>query len=563
MPRSKAFIALLFVTACPVWAQNQPPAAPVITEPQIGRIVNPADLHMETDPFSDGNPGDTHVCTAWEVWTAGMTSRVWVTSCIGGVERLHTHLGDGTFENSLAGRTEFFPDTDYVFRVRHRVSSGVAATEWSLWSTRTFRTGALTQIFELEARDVLTSPAPTLKEPGGANISLPGGPSPASISLLGHNGELLLQLTGPAGGLGLSLFNPPALLEHGAVKVVIRAGASGLILPECNLRFAAEDGRVRSVYVPQLNLDAGESAYLWVSLNGSTYEAEEAQTSPEFATLVRGAPVPWTVAPGYRIEVVASGFQLPVNMAFVPNPGPNPSDPLYYVNELYGTIKVVARDSTVSDYATGLLNFNPTGDFPGSGEQGLAGLCIDPATGDLFITVLYSSVPGVEATPHYPKVVRLRSNDGGRTLATQTIIRNMAGETMGQSHQISNISIGPDGNLYVHVGDGFDAARAQDLSSYRGKILRMSLLGFVLPDNPYYNGGIIDARDYSYAIGVRNPFGGAWRTSDGSHYMVDNGPSVDRFARLVAGRNYLWNGSDASLSRAASKVAAPTTSYSA
>ena len=36
----------------------------------------------------------------------------------------------------------------------------------------------------------------------------------------------------------------------------------------------------------------------------------------------------------------------------------------------------------------------------------------------------------------------------------------MAGETQGQSHQISNVSIGPDGKLYVHMGDGFDPATA-------------------------------------------------------------------------------------------------------
>ena len=55
----------------------------------------------------------------------------------------------------------------------------------------------------------------------------------------------------------------------------------------------------------------------------------------------------------------------------------------------------------------------------------------------------------------------------------------MVGETQGQSHQISNITIGPDGKLYVHVGDGFDTAMALNLDSYRGKILRMNLDGSV------------------------------------------------------------------------------------
>ena len=73
----------------------------------------------------------------------------------------------------------------------------------------------------------------------------------------------------------------------------------------------------------------------------------------------------------------------------VPNPGNNPSDPFMYVSELYGKIKVVTRSGAVSDYATGMLNFNPTGNFPGSGEQGVAGLAIDPVSGDLFASMVY------------------------------------------------------------------------------------------------------------------------------------------------------------------------------
>jgi hypothetical protein len=50
-----------------------------------------------------------------------------------------------------------------------------------------------------------------------------------------------------------------------------------------------------------------------------------------------------------------------------------------------------------------------------------------------------------------------------------------------------------------------------------------------------------------FAYGFRNPFGGVWRAADGGHYEVENGPSVDRFAKVVQGRNYLWSGTDASM----------------
>ncbi len=73
------------------------------------------------------------------------------------------------------------------------------------------------------------------------------------------------------------------------------------------------------------------------------------------------------------------------------------------------------------------------------------------------------------------------------------------------------------------------------------EILRMTLGGDPLTDNPFHDAGNgIGPRDYVYAYGFRNPFGGAWRAADGAHYEVENGPSVDRLARVDAGANYCW-----------------------
>jgi len=255
------------------------------------------------------------------------------------------------------------------------------------------------------------------------------------------------------------------------------------------------------------------------------------------------APVWRVMQPGYVVETVATGFQLPVNIAFVPQPAESPESPFYYVTELYGSIKVVTRGGVVSDYATGLLNFNPSGDFPGSGEMGVTGLLVDPATGDLYASMLY-----FENGQLHPKVDRFRSFDGGLTADVQETIFAVPNEPMGPSHQISNLSIGPDGKLYVHMGDGFNAATARNLDSFRGKILRMELDGRPVADNPFYDlSDGINSRDYIVALGVRNPFGGAWRTSDGAHYSVENGPSIDRMFKLEFGKDYRYDGSDGSM----------------
>ncbi len=262
------------------------------------------------------------------------------------------------------------------------------------------------------------------------------------------------------------------------------------------------------------------------------------------------APLPWAPARhGYRIEPVASGFQLPVTIAFHPNPGPLATDPLFYVTELYGTIKVVSRNGSVGTYASGLLNYDPSalGSFPGAGEQGLTGLCVDPATGDLFATMLYQTTDSRGNLVRYPRVARLHSSDGGRTGSVAADFR-MPGEPQGQSHQISTVSIGPDGKLYVHNGDGFEPTTAQNLGSYRGKVLRMGLDFAAPPDNPYYDSSDgITAKDFVWAYGLRNPFGGRWRAADGELYMVENGPSIDRLARILRGRNFGWDGNNSSM----------------
>jgi PKD repeat protein/glucose/arabinose dehydrogenase len=554
MPRATLTVLAFGVIITGLAQANNPPNTPLVTEPAVdGQVVNPSDVHMETAPFSDPDPGDTHVCSDWEIWTLAPFERVWATSCIGGVERVHSHLGDGTFENSHAGFTQLLHDTDYYVRTRHKDSSGDPGTEWSMWGERVFTTGPASQIFPLELEDVHPTPMPRWSDGAGSDIILPAAVTQPSLQLESAVGDLLLRFSGND-GLTNTITNPPGLPEHVDVRVRVSAGSapSGLVLPESTIELTDAHGDDYTIYLPALSLPAGQTTYYWVSENGSTYVGNDVQTEPEFSELARGAPVPWAVRQaGFKVEVVATGFQLPVNITFVPDAGTQPADPFYYVSELYGTIKVVTRDGTVGDYATGLLDFDPTGNFPGSGEQGLTGIVVDPVSGDVFAAMLYDSPlnPGT----HYPKVDRFHSTDGGLTAATRTTILDMAGETQGQSHQISNLTIGPgDGKLYVHMGDGFDASTAQNLDSFRGKVLRLNLDGTADNANPFYDAGDgVTARDYVFAYGFRNPFGGAWRSADGRHYEVENGPSTDRFARVLMGTNYLWDGTNASMANLA------------
>ena len=269
-----------------------------------------------------------------------------------------------------------------------------------------------------------------------------------------------------------------------------------------------------------------------------------------------GTTTTWTAADGFQVDVFAGGLQLPVNIAFLPTSPALPSDPLMYVTELHGAIKVVAADGTVSDYFNGALNYAPPLSFPGSGEQGLTGIVVEPTTGDVFASMLYEGADGQT----YPRVVRFDTAHGGAVAEGSSVVIDMPNTPMGASHQISNLSIGPDGMLYVHMGDGFATSSARDRDDFRGKILRMNLDGSPAPLNPFYDAGDgITAQDFVFALGFRNPFGGAWRSADGELYEVENGPSVDRLAKVVRGVDYMWDGTNESMHQHAAYVWNPGT----
>jgi len=508
---------------------NTPPHAPVLIEPSATIPTDPGDVHMATAPFADDDPGDTHVCSDWEIRATNFTTVVWSAPCATGVLSVHIHLGDGQFSASGA---RLLGSSSYVVAVRFRDNSGDPDTEWSDWTTQVFTTSQGSSVQPLEIIRVLQSPQPRLHDTNGSDIALPAG---ASVSLASAEGNPLLTFTSG----GVQIATPSSSENHSIVKAVVSSGALPLSLAESNIDFADEDGVRRTIYLPAIELLPAASAAFWISRDGSSFNAED--DKPHFGSLARNADTPWSVLePGYRVERVVTGLQLPVNLAFVPNPLPDADAPIYYITELYGSIRAVLRDGTLRDYATGLLNFDPTGVFPGSGEHGVVGTAVDPVTHDLFVALVYSSDIG----NHYCKVIRIHSTNGGRTASSITTVLDMP-EPIGASHQISSLTIGPDGRLYVHVGDGFDTEMARSVNSFRGKILRIDQDGTAPPDNPFYDlSDGIGAADYVFALGFRNPFGGAWRAADVSLYEVENGPTTDRLAKVSAGLDYQWNGSD-------------------
>lgn len=283
-----------------------------------------------------------------------------------------------------------------------------------------------------------------------------------------------------------------------------------------------------------------------------------AELNPEASsTSVDGSPnawkSEWAVSKGFSIEIDTEGYHYPTAIAFVPNPGDDPKDPLYFVTELRGKVKVVTNDRTVYTFADDVVRTSFQDEFPrGAAEFGLAGICLAPAQGYVFVTFAYQGEDKILRN----NIVRFETEPETFALeptSQQAFTDVFAPYESGPSHQIGTCKVHDD-LLYVGIGDGYKTpAVSQQLDILLGKIARMDLNGKPVPANPFYrDDDVTEARDFVWAYGLRNPF--SLDIVDGHVMVTENGLSIDRFLEVQQGRNYLWNGQDESIAANAAYV---------
>ena len=118
------------------------------------------------------------------------------------------------------------------------------------------------------------------------------------------------------------------------------------------------------------------------------------------------------------------------------------------------------------------------------------------------------------------------------------------------SHAGGSLAFGPDGALYISIGDGtsFNAAdpradSVQDIDSLSGKILRVDpMTGLGLPDNPFVQpGDSLDANHSKvYQLGLRNPFSMGF-DQDGQLFITNTGwNSWEEIESGPPGANFGW-----------------------
>ena len=196
-----------------------------------------------------------------------------------------------------------------------------------------------------------------------------------------------------------------------------------------------------------------------------------------------------------------------------------------------GGFLISERDSAVvkhvaEDGATDVVG-TVDGVVPG-GEGGLLGIAIldDPVDSTRWLYAYFTAARD-------NRIVRMPLLGGSTALSLGAPAVVFSGIAKAGNHNGGRIAFGPDGNLFVTVGDAGVPERAQDPGSANGKILRLTPTGGFPADNPSPASPV-------YSLGHRNPQGIAW-DSAGTLWAAEFGQNTwDELNRITPGANYGW-----------------------
>jgi hypothetical protein len=166
----------------------------------------------------------------------------------------------------------------------------------------------------------------------------------------------------------------------------------------------------------------------------------------------------------------------------------------------------------------------------------LLGITIDPQfTENHYVYTYYTSASrannnGSDSPAPFNRVVRFTDVDNvGRNMTV--ILDNIPANPYGM-HAGGALTFGPDGKLYVTVGNAYIPIAAQDKGSLLGKVLRINKDGSVPQDNPFPGNPV-------YTLGHRNMYGIAIDPHTARGIVTENGDDYyDEINPLVAGGNY-------------------------
>lgn len=236
----------------------------------------------------------------------------------------------------------------------------------------------------------------------------------------------------------------------------------------------------------------------------------------------------------------ALDFQRATNLVQPPVP-----QRLWFLTEQSGRVWAVSGDTAA---AKASLVLDIAGKVSRAhNEEGLLGLAFDPGYAASGYIYLYYSA----ANPRRNVLSRFTAAPAGLTAdpASEIVVLQIP-KPFG-NHNGGQLTFGPDGFLYVSVGDGGGqgdpSGNGQNLGAFLGKILRLDVRNASLetpyripPDNPFV--GREDARGEIWAYGLRNPWRFSFDQPTGLLWAADVGQSAWEEVDIIRkGGNYGWD----------------------
>lgn len=229
-----------------------------------------------------------------------------------------------------------------------------------------------------------------------------------------------------------------------------------------------------------------------------------------------------------------------------------------FVVEQEGRIKVFPNDENATNSSTFLDIRSIVDQDGGYTEEGLLGLAFHPNySQNGYFYVHYTD--HLNGNLNLPRNILARyavnpNNPNQANPNSEEVI--MIIDQPYHNHNGGQIGFGPDGYLYISLGDGGSGGdpqgNSQNLSTLLGTILRIDInsasgdLNYTIPiDNPFTE--VLNARDEIYAYGLRNVWRFSWDTETGLLWAADVGQNAwEEIDIIYSGFNYGWNVMEAS-----------------
>jgi len=239
---------------------------------------------------------------------------------------------------------------------------------------------------------------------------------------------------------------------------------------------------------------------------------------------------PVSLPPGFARQTIATGLTGATALAVAP-------DGRVFVCEQTGSLRVVKDDQLLGEafvtlpvddqWERGLIGITLDPDFTNNGHVYLVWVCRDPY-------------------PHH-RVSRFTAQGdiaaGGEQVLFEGDDQSKQGGQVSAGHQGGAIHFGPDGKLYIALGEQTAEQPAQSLNSLLGKILRLDPDGGVPSDNPFAD-TTTDKYRAIWALGCRNPYTFAFDPGSGRMLINDVGGKFEEINLGQAGANYGWPAAD-------------------